>query len=128
MSSFTTPLIVSPMSNGHDWKLLSPFTYHIGTKFSREYIKIPRGFITDFASIPRFFWFLPDWATYNKGPIPHDFLYKYKKLNGKPITRKRADDIFLEAMLVDFRNHKCGKIVAYIEYYAVRLFAWFAWR
>ena len=90
-------------------------------------MKAPRHFVTDFASIPRFFWFLPDWGTYNKAPVIHDVLYSSKKIMDKPITRKQADDIFLEAMLIDFRNHKQGKLVAYLEYLAVRIFGWLAW-
>lgn len=46
---------------------------------------------------------------------------------GEPITRKKADDVFLEAMLIDFRHHKSGKFIAYLEYWGVRRFAWLAW-
>jgi hypothetical protein len=126
MSSFTTPLIVSPMSDGSSWKLESKFTYHIGSKFSRHFISVPKGFITDFASIPNFLFFLPDWATYNKAPVLHDYIYATHRLH-KEWTRQFADDIFLEAMLVDFRDHKSGPLVAWLEYYAVRLFGWIPW-
>jgi len=122
MSSFTTPLIVSPMPNGHDWKLIKKFTYHIGSKFSRKWINVPAGFITDFASIPAIFWFLPAWAKYNKAPIIHDWLYY-----GQYYPREEADWIFYEAMLVDLRNHKSGKLIAMIEYIAVRIFGRYAW-
>ena len=127
MSSFTTPLIVSPMPNGKDWKLIRKFRYHIGSQFSRHIISVPKDFVTDFASIPRIFWFLPDWATYNKSAPLHDWLYAVKHIMGKPITRKEADKIFYKAMLTSFRHHKSGKLVAYLEYYAVRIFGWVAW-
>ncbi len=128
MSSFTTPLILSPQPNGRDWKLFRSFTYHIGTKYSREKIMVPAGFITDFATIPKLFlWWLPYWAKYNKAPVIHDQLYKTKQIMGKPITQKRADDIFLEAMLVEWRHHKSRHLVAYLEYVVVRLFGGLYW-
>ncbi len=127
MSSFTSSLIVSPMSDGHDWELVNKFTYHIGSKYGRRYISVPKCFITDFASVPKFLWFLPDWATYSKAPILHDWLYNTHTVMGKPITRKCADDIFLEAMEVDWRDHESRYIMAYIEYWAVRLFGIWAW-
>lgn len=123
MSSFTSPLVVTPLSDGRDWKLVKGFVYHMGSKFSRHYIKVPAGFKTDFASVPRFLWFLPDWATYSKAPVLHDWLYK-KHL----MSRKGADEIFLEAMKVDWRNHKSRRWVAYLEYWAVRIFGWWAWQ
>jgi len=128
MSSFTSPLLVELMSSGRNWKVARRFTYRIGKKYSRRFISIYTGFETDFASIPKFILpFLPDWAKFNKPSPLHDYLYRNKMVMGKPITRKKADDIFLEAMLIDFRYHKSGKIVARLEYLAVRLFAWMAW-
>lgn len=127
MNSFTTPLVVSPI-DGKRWRIVFPFTYHIGSKYSNTYVSVATGFETDFASIPRFLWFLPYWAKYNKPSPLHDWLYWSKKVMGKPITRKEADDIFYEAMLVDFRHHKTGKLIALIEYWAVRLFGWLAWK
>ena len=122
MSSFTSPLTVSPLPDGRNWELVRKFTYHIGAKYSRHIISVPKGFITDFASVPRFFWFLPDWATYSKAPVLHDWLYQQKIT-----TRKEADDLFFESMMVDWRNHKSRYFVANMEYWAVRLFGWLAW-
>lgn len=122
MSSFTTPLIVSPLPDGRNWKLVEPFEYHIGTKESADVISVPAGFVTDFASIPRIFFFLPDWATYSKSAVLHDWEY-----HAKEMSRAYADFIFLEAMLVDWRNYKSRYFMAYIEYWAVRLFGGLAW-
>ena len=123
MSSFTSPLVVSPLSDGRRWRLVKPFTFHIGGQYSRHFISVPRDFLTDFASVPRFFWFLPDWATYSKAPVLHDWLY-----HQKTTTRKRADALFLEAMLIDWRHHRSRYFIAYMEYFAVRIFAWLAWK
>jgi len=45
----------------------------------------------------------------------------------KPITRKKADQVFLEAMLIEWRHHRSRYVMAYIEYWMVRLFGWVAW-
>ena len=128
MSSFTSPLIVSVLPDGKHWRLERPFTYRIGSRYSRTYVKVPRGFITDWASIPKFlFWLLPWWAKFNKAPVLHDWLYKTKRIMGKPITRKEADDVFLEAMVVQWRHHRFHNALARLEYIAVRVFAWLVW-
>ncbi len=127
MSTFITPLVVSPTSSGKYWRLVKSFSYRIGKPYSGKFIKVPKDFITDFASIPRFFWFLPYWAKFNKSPILHDHLYKTHRIMGKKITRKRADQVFLESMLVEWRYRKTRYFMAYLEYIAVRLFGWIRW-
>lgn len=156
MSSFTTPLKVSPLKNGRDWRLLNRFNYHIGSKFSRKVISVPKGFITDFASTDilqwiamilaflyaGLLWVLPHWVgvifviavllalkitpygKQSKAAVLHDHLYKVKQIMGKPITRKRADQIFQEAMMVG----KTSEWKANLMYWGVRLFGWFAWQ
>ncbi len=128
MSSFTSELCITILDDGSNWKLLRRFTYRIGKKYSRRFIKTARNFTTDFASIPKFlFWLLPLWAKFNKASVLHDWLYKVKVIMGKPITRKEADDTWLEAMFINFRHHKSGKVVAYLEYFAVRIFGFLSW-
>jgi len=136
MSSFVTPLVVSPLASGRRWRLVFPFTYHRGSKRSNKIIKVPKGFDTDFASIPKLLWLFPYWAKYSKASVLHDFLYwlahqpvdvilsYFYKIN---IARKEADDIFHEAMLVEWRDHRLGVLLAHIEYRGVRLFGWLAW-
>jgi len=50
MSSFLTPLRAEALPDGRNWKLTKPFSYHIGSRHSRHPIRVPVGFITDFAS------------------------------------------------------------------------------
>jgi hypothetical protein len=134
MSSFTSPLIIEPLENGKDFQLKREFSYHIGSEFSRQWVKVNKNFITDFASVPKLLtMLLPAWAKYQKSAVLHDHLYGCSHTiwnNGKRefINRKQADEIFYEAMGIEFRNHKSGKIVAWLEYTAVRMFASFAWR
>ncbi|KKM64196.1 hypothetical protein LCGC14_1503790 [marine sediment metagenome] len=128
MSSFTTPLVVSPLPDGRRWRLVFQFGYDVGREGSGDRITVPVGFVTDFASIPKFlYWLLPWWAKFNKASVLHDCLYRIKKIGGRPITRKRADNVWLEAMLIDFRNHKSGELIARIEYRVVRLLGFPAW-
>jgi hypothetical protein len=123
MSSFTSPLVVTPLQDGRNWRLLEEFDYHIGAEDSPVFVHVPAGFETDFASIPRSLEpLLAPWAKYNKAPIVHDLLYRTHR-----VTRRRADAIFLEAMRIDLRCHKTGRLVARVEWLAVRLFGWLAW-
>ena len=127
MSSFITPLVVSPTFDGRHWRLVKSFSYRVGKPYSGVFVRVPKEFITDFASIPRFLWFLPYWAKFNKSPVVHDRLYDTHKVMGKKISRKRADKIFLEAMLNEWRFHRSRYIIAYLEYLAVRVFGGLTW-
>ena len=120
MSSFTSPLIVTPMLDGRKWKLFRSFAYHIGSKYSGNKITVPAGFITDFASVPWILWtFLPSWGKYGKAAVVHDYLYQTHNQ-----TRFMADAIFYEAMVVG----GTAKWKAKMMYYGVRLFGWLAWK
>jgi len=131
MSSFTTELHVTPMPDGRRWKLTRAFTYEIGKKGSGNKIKVPVGFITDFASVPKMFWgFISNWGKHGKAAVIHDYLYQNHKPEGKWFKRmfskerKRADDIFLEGMVV-------LKVIVWKRramHLAVRLFSWLAWK
>ena len=127
-SSFKTPLIVSPMPDGRNWRLFKSFVYHIDSKYSQGCVQVPAGFITDFASIPWLFWtFLPYWGKYGKAAVLHDYIYQRHNyiMNALYlVTRVWADTIFYEAMLVG--GTKPWK--AWVMYKAVRLFGWLAWR
>ena len=116
MSSFTTPLVVSPLPDGRRWKLVRQFTYHVGSKYSRDYIIVPAGFVTDFASSPsQVWWLIPPWGRYGKAAVVHDYLYQTHLR-----TREEADNIFRESMEV----LGVDKRRVFIMYWGVRLFGW----
>lgn len=95
MSSFTTPADLR-LLDGYWFELLSPFEFHVGAYPSADVIRVPAGFVTDLASIPRWLWSLiPPDGKYAKAAIVHDYLYT--QAIG---TKSYADDIFLEAMTV----------------------------
>ena len=113
MSSFTTPANLE-LIGSNQWKLITPFEYHIGLLSSNDIIIVSAGFETDLTSIPRIFWaILPPQGEYAKAAIIHDYLYV------NAIGSKRyADDVFYEAMGV----LNVAKWRKEIIYYAVRLF------
>ena len=116
MSSFTERLIVSKLDKKF-WTVERKFTYHVGDEDSIEFITVPFGFITDFASVPRIFWsVLPPDGEYTQAAVLHDYMY-----NEKLYERKICDDIFLEAMTV----LKVPGWKRRIIYYAVRMFGGF---
>ncbi len=121
MSAFTENLIVSPLPDGRTWVLRKQFSYDVGTEGSGETIKVPAGFITDFASVPRpFWWIFPKWGRYGNAAVIHDYLYWAQE---EQYPKNRADEIFLEAMMV----LNTGKLTADILYCAVKYFGRFAW-
>ncbi len=118
MSSFTTPLVLEYL-DGRTWRVAEEFVYHIGAEGSGMAIHVPKGFETDFASVPRVFWrVLPPTGDYGKAAVIHDKLYKDGSGN-----REWCDGVFLEAMTV----LGVSLIKRQIIYRAVRLFGWIAW-
>lgn len=87
---FLTPLRLEDI-DGDNFLLTEPLIYRT---HSNEVIEVPAGFVTDFASIPRFFWRIyPPSGKYNKAAVVHDYLYRYGIG-----TKADADRIFREAM------------------------------
>jgi len=100
------------------WELTSPFEYRTGGNLT---IKIPEGFITDGASIPKFAYSIigsPWTGKYAKISVVHDFLYK-KHL----YPRKVSDKIFLNGMKILGVSWWRRRIM----YTAVRLGGRFCW-
>lgn len=116
MSEFKTKLRVE--SQGKYWILLETLVFD-----SDDYglIKVPVGFKTDFASVPRIPLVYSLFGnTSHSSAVIHDFLYSDRF----SISRKRADQIFIEAM-------KCRKQPKWRRkpmFWAVRLFAGFAYK
>lgn len=117
MSTFTDPLDLR--DNGDEtFSLLSRFRYHVGEIGSGEVIDVPPSFKTDFASIPRLFWnIIPPYGKHGKAAVIHDYLYRTGGYFGR-YSRKRCDEIFLEAM----RVLGVGAFKAGIMFRAVRIF------
>ena len=94
--------------------LLEDYLYH--DPETRDVYLVPRGYVTDFASIP----FpasavLPSFGLWTEAAVVHDYLYAV----GQSGKRKLADRIFRTAM----EEQGVGPIVRELIYRPVRLFA-----
>lgn len=119
MSQFTKPFIGELISK-NKWKVYKEFEYHVGQYPSEEIIKVPVGFITNFASVPRIFWFIiSPIDEHGKAAVIHDFCYYI----GYNASKKRCDDIFREALQV----LKCSKWKIFFMYWSVRIFGYNTW-
>ena len=79
---------LTPFGDAQWWVLTESLPYRIGR--SNEVITVPRGFVTDLASTPRFLWSaLPRTGPYMASAVLHDYLYWDQRC-----TRKQADEIF----------------------------------
>ncbi|MGO8653892.1 DUF1353 domain-containing protein [Rhizobium ruizarguesonis] len=84
-----------------------------------DQVDVPKGFVTDLASIPRLFWaVLPRQAEYSYPAIVHDYLYWEQTC-----TRDQADDV-LEAAMNDLQVNSLN---ATAILFAVRKFGHGAW-
>jgi hypothetical protein len=63
-------------SDGRRWIVLQGFTYRLGSPDGPEFITIPRGFVTDFASMPLGIVFKSPGGKWDKPAVVHDALYK----------------------------------------------------
>jgi hypothetical protein len=104
------------MNNGsRHYRLDADFRY----SSSKGIITVPKGFITDGASVPRAFWsiFPPFGASFYAAVI-HDWLYSKK--SNHSFTRAQCDEIFKEAMF----NTNMTWVSRGLIYRSVRAFGW----
>lgn len=114
---FKSFLVVSPFADGTYWYLREELRW---LSASGEEHVVPRGFVTDFASIPRpLWWLLPKWARYGNAAVVHDFNYWEQRK-----SRKAADRAMVEGM----RDLGVGKLTRNSIYFFLRMFGGFAWR
>lgn len=137
MSSFTSDLRVKVLDNGDRYEILDEFVYYRDDNRSIK-LKVPVGYVTDFATVPRIFWSIfPPFGKYTKAAVLHDMLcdaFLEKKTwdtvltvdsevkaedRLKFVTRKEADEIFKEAMAAV----GVSKFDKFCLYWAVRLYA-----
>lgn len=113
MAKFVTELSVQLVDGTDDkWKVVEPLIYL--SDIENRAVLVPRGFVTDFASVPRLpFAYMLMGNCANEAAVVHDYLYSTGE-----VPKNVADSIFLEAM-------KITKIAAwrrYPMYWAVSLF------
>lgn len=118
MSSFTkfnSELHISYSKRASDllgrdyWVVRESFVYYIGAMDSNKFVIVPKGFLTDGATVP---WLLrllvPRMGRLSQAAVLHDYLtetYYIKDLStdgimNVPVTRNLIDTIFYEALRV----------------------------
>lgn len=134
-SSFLTPLELEYI-DGRNWKVTREFDYLDNFEDEHTAIRVPKGFITDFASIPKILWnVLPPTGKYGKAAVVHDFLYRNgghtdcvicpEDLGmGATYTQEEADQIFYDAMGV----LGTPQIQRWVIWKAVRWFGGWSWK
>ena len=138
-------LLSSTFKRPNKWKLTKSLTFKtdlweneiqmfrkhkIDVKFVKDTMTVPRGYITDMASVPRGCWAFIAPFDVARAAVIHDIMYE--KINGafkkgiieskkeREIYRKIADDIFLEGM--ESAEPPVSKWKIKSAYYAVRMF------
>lgn len=128
MSAFLSPLRVEFL-DGDKWRVTEDFGYHLGEPGGEEFVSVPAGFLTDFASIPRVLWpVLPPTGKYGKAAVIHDKLYQEAIIHTQGGTRScnrgEADGILKEAMEV----LGVGRMARWTIYAGVRSGGWLSWK
>jgi len=113
---FRTTLNVDEAGPG-TWKLGRDLVYEWRPKgFAPTTFIVPVGFETDYASSPRFLWWLvPPFGPYTKAAVLHDWLYRTGLT-----SRRDADRVFLAVML-ELRTRRLRALAMWA---AVRAFGW----
>jgi hypothetical protein len=96
MSAFLSKLCVELADNKDDGKWILTKTLFYQSDIAKQVFVIPRGFQTDFASVPRLpiiYWLTGNTAT--EAAVVHDWLY-----NTHTVSRAMADAVLREAAAV----------------------------
>ena len=107
MASFTENVtVVNRLSDRvYDWELCEPVSYYL-TEPEGDTVVVPPGFVTDFASVPRpFWWWIAPWGRHGRAAIVHDFLYQRGSVTApgggtRRPSKRESDRIFRQAMAV----------------------------
>ncbi len=121
MSMFIGRLMLVPDPDIKQWVVVDSFIY---AEDQAHVYKVPSGFATDGASIPRFFWRVighPYEPKVVRAAVVHDYLYRDKDVE---VTKEQADKVFRDIL----KRDGVGKIKRNLMYYAVKWFGVFAFQ
>jgi Protein of unknown function (DUF1353) len=110
------------LPGGKLWRSNETIVYEVGGLGSGVPITVPEGFITDWASIPRFAQLFIPKDVGRRAAVVHDYLYSTHGEYGR-WTRKECDRVFLEAMAC----LEVPWVARHIMYVAVRAGGWVPW-
>lgn len=104
-----------------EWIVLSDFAW----RGEAAHVVVPRGFITDLASIPRPLRGLLDVTGSSREPaVLHDYLYCHQRdADGTPVTRAWADGVFRQALA----DRGVSVFTRNLYYAGVRAGGWLYW-
>lgn len=93
LTNLNVSLLRGQVKDGRQlWRVEATLFYR--SEVAKQMIIVPRGFETDFSSVPRLpLAYLLAGDTAHEAAVVHDFLYVTK-----PVSKKIADNVFLEAM------------------------------
>jgi len=95
-------------------KRIGPNRWELAESWQTPSVFVPKGFVTDGASVPRlFWWFASPSGDLFEASVVHDYLYK-NALKTKAI----ADKKFFETAM----RYKTNKLRAHVAYFFVRMF------
>lgn len=128
VTRFTAPLYTADIGRVEKNRpirvIIRDFEYGLEGENDEDRVYVPIGYCSDGTSVPVFLrGILPVWGKYAQAAIVHDLLYATNSL-----PRKEADEIFRDAILVLGRDIESdaptmgGRFLAYLAYWAVRLF------
>lgn len=115
-------LIVKVKDNGREFELVEDFVFYYIMPTSKQTIlyTIPKGYITDFSSVPKCLTpLVNDKALRNKASVLHDWLY-----TSKILSRKNADLVYKNALI----QTGTSNFLANIFYVFVRIFGYKYWK
>jgi hypothetical protein len=103
--------------DGRKWLLARTFAVDFEGEHGLDRIYVPRGFVTDFNSIPRIFWRIAPPTEYGEAAVIHDYLYR---TNSNPVVpRDVADNA--HRTLMKFKKASWIRHSSYFR--ALRMFA-----
>jgi len=109
--AFRAPMVASMTGDGKYWVLKEPLEYE--QPETKQRFVVPRGFVTDLASVPRVFWSaFPPCGRYTPAAVVHDYLY-WEHLPS--CDRKCADRLLFVAM----KESKVGRFSRWAIYVGV---------
>lgn len=111
------------------YRVNTPFRYYIGSANSDRWVDVPKGFLTDGASVPKVIqWLLNPFGEYAQAAVLHDYLCTHYQISARygdlvtpiVIDRKEIDRIMYESMRVlDVAAWRRNLIQVGLDFYRV---------
>lgn len=102
------------------------FSFYTGDLKDDAWVHVPKGFLTDGASVPKaFHWLIKPWGRHGQAAVVHDLLcqipFLHTTTGNQLITFNRTHKIFKEALEVTGNN----RVKVFVMYWAVRSYFFF---